>query len=315
VSIRFRAGDEPVGSRREYWQQVTAGAIGGLELRIAGDLDAADRVVAGKVGVVRVGALRSRWPGGAVRTARHVRRAGSDLCKIDLPVDGAGLVEQDGRAARLAAGDFALVDLSRPARWVMPPGRVVAMVFPASLLPLSAAQVRQTTAVAVKGEGGAGRVVSSLARELVGRVDEYGAGEAARLGTVVLDLVATAVCARVGGDVAAEARQRVLALQVREFIDANLADPELSVGVLAAANHVSVRAVHRVFEAQDTTAGELIRQRRLERCRQDLGDPRLAHLPVSAIARRWGIPIPGQFSRAFRARYGMSPTEYRASVT
>lgn len=58
-----------------------------------------------------------------------------------------------------------------------------------------------------------------------------------------------------------------------------------------------------------------IRQRRLERCRRDLLDPALADLPVSAVAARWGLMNAAHFSRAFRAAYGLPPTEYRRAVS
>ena len=54
-----------------------------------------------------------------------------------------------------------------------------------------------------------------------------------------------------------------------------------------------------------------IRHHRLERCRRDLLDPTLAHLPVSGVGARWGLVNPATFSRIFRAAYGMPPAKYR----
>ena len=54
-----------------------------------------------------------------------------------------------------------------------------------------------------------------------------------------------------------------------------------------------------------------IRTSRLERCRDDLRDPALAHQTILAIASRWGLPGAQHFSRAFRGTYGCSPREYR----
>jgi hypothetical protein len=100
MTVRVRADSEPAPARREFWQHVASDALGSLDLRIVGEVHAADQIVAGRLGPVRVGALTARGPGGAVRTARQVARSPSDLCKIDLPVDGSGVVEQDGRVAR-----------------------------------------------------------------------------------------------------------------------------------------------------------------------------------------------------------------------
>jgi len=86
-----------------------------------GPLDVPDRLVATEVGAVRVGELLASKPGGARRTARHVRRAAPELYKVDVLAHGGGVIAQDGREARLGRGDLSFVDLSRLARWTMSP--------------------------------------------------------------------------------------------------------------------------------------------------------------------------------------------------
>ncbi len=213
-------------------------------------------------------------------------------------MDGGGLVEQGGRQAVLGPGDFALTDLSRPARWAMDARRVIAVVFPAGLLPLRPDQVRQVSAVAIPGDRGAGALVSALAARLTGHLGEYGPAEAARLGGAVLDLIGSALAGRLD----TELPHRALASRVTAYIEANLADPDLSPAAVAAANHLSLRALHRLFEARESTVAAWIRGRRLERCRRDLADPQHDARPVSAIGARWGMPNPSHFSRAFRIR-------------
>jgi AraC-like DNA-binding protein len=97
------------------------------------------------------------------------------------------------------------------------------------------------------------------------------------------------------------------------FIEHRLGDPELSPGTVAAAHHISLRYLHKLFEGEQTTVADWIRRRRLERSRRDLLDPALRDRPVSATAVRWGLTDPAHFSRLFRAAYGMPPGEYRAA--
>jgi AraC-like DNA-binding protein len=111
--------------------------------------------------------------------------------------------------------------------------------------------------------------------------------------------------------VAPATRRRALLATLQAFIDSHLADPELSPSTIAAAHHISLRYLHRLFEGQGTTVAERIKNRRLANCRQDLLDPSLAALPVNAIASRWGFIDPARFSRAFRDTYGQPPGEYR----
>jgi AraC-like DNA-binding protein len=315
MRVQFRAGDEPATSRHEYWQHVAGQALGAVELRAAGDIHPADRIVAGSVGAVRVGELTARYPGGAARTPAHARRTPSELCKIDLPVDGGGVVEQDGRQAVLRPGDFALADLSRAARWQMSAQHVIAVVFPVGLLGLRPDEVRRVSATAIPGDRGSGALVSSLAVQLVGHLGQYGPTEAARLGTAMMDLIGTALSGPLDAAVAEDVAQRSLAVRVTAYIEEHLRDPALSPAAIAAANHLSVRALHRLFEARESTVAAWIRRRRLERCRHDLADPALRDRPVSAIGARWGIANPSHFSRMFQAEYGLPPAAYRRRLS
>ncbi|MCZ0982276.1 hypothetical protein O1L60_34535 [Streptomyces diastatochromogenes] len=59
--------------------------------------------------------------------------------------------------------------------------------------------------------------------------------------------------------------------RVRDHINRNLGDPDLSPERIARAQRISVRYLHRLFEGEGTTVGQLIRQRRLEECGRELG--------------------------------------------
>jgi AraC-like DNA-binding protein len=105
---------------------------------------------------------------------------------------------------------------------------------------------------------------------------------------------------------------QILLGRIHDFIEANLGDPDLSPGSIAAAHYISTRHLHDLFRELGTTVAASIRERRLERCRRDLRDPVLSDRPVTAIAARWGFLDSAHFSRIFRAAYGESPTGYRA---
>ncbi|GHH89757.1 hypothetical protein GCM10017771_41830 [Streptomyces capitiformicae] len=113
-----------------------------------------------------------------------------------------------------------------------------------------------------------------------------------------------------------ETRQRGTAERVRSFIRQNLHDPELAPPVVAAAHHISLSYLHRIFqqESPGETVGAWIRGRHLEGARRDLADPALRGLPGHALAARWGYPRASDFTRAFRPAYGLPPTEYRFQV-
>jgi AraC-like DNA-binding protein len=100
-------------------------------------------------------------------------------------------------------------------------------------------------------------------------------------------------------------------IRLRAAIEANLTDRALSPAAVAAAVGVSVRYANAVLASENTSVGRLIQTRRLERCRQALGDCTQAHRLISDIAYCWGFSDMTHFGRRFKAAYGLLPTEYR----
>jgi len=130
----------------------------------------------------------------------------------------------------------------------------------------------------------------------------------------VVDLLATALAERLdttAGD--PDTGHRALMMRITAFIEEHLGDADLAPAEIAAAHHISLRQLHKLFHANGTTTAGWIRQRRLERCGRDLRDPRYATGPVAAVGARWGYPDPAHFSRLFKSAYGMGPRDYRAS--
>jgi AraC-like DNA-binding protein len=103
--------------------------------------------------------------------------------------------------------------------------------------------------------------------------------------------------------------------RVEAFVESRLHDPGLSPAVVAAAHHVSLRQLYKVFETREDGVARFIRRRRLERCRRDLADPALASRPAYAIGLSWGFTDPAHFTRSFRDEYGVTPGEYRSRET
>jgi AraC-like DNA-binding protein len=108
-----------------------------------------------------------------------------------------------------------------------------------------------------------------------------------------------------------DARERTLLHRIYAFVEQQLADPGLTPASIAAAHHISLRYLYKLFEAEPVTVGGWVRRRRLERCRQDLRDPAQRYRPVAAIGAHWGFLSAAHFSRAFRYEYGVPPAEFR----
>jgi AraC-like DNA-binding protein len=96
----------------------------------------------------------------------------------------------------------------------------------------------------------------------------------------------------------------------KEHIEVRLLhDADLSPRDIADALHVSVRTLYRVFDQQATSSVmAYVRERRLERARAELVATRLT---VSELAARWHFADGSHFVKAYRKRFGETPTASR----
>ena len=126
-----------------------------------------------------------------------------------------------------------------------------------------------------------------------------------------LDLAVSALRATAGADGHPDPRRRSLIAQLKRYALTHLGDPDLSPATAARASYISVRQLHRLFARDGVSFGAWLREQRLRRCRDDLTNLQLIHRAISEIAARWGFRSPAYFTRAFHARYGMTPAELR----
>ncbi|MEU8823203.1 helix-turn-helix domain-containing protein [Streptomyces sp. NPDC048636] len=255
------------------------------------------------------------------RTSVHIRRSDPQLYHLNLVVRGETDLDHGGHHTTLGPRQFMLTSTSTPYRGESVRGRVdeLTVGIAPALLPFAPSDLRLLLGRPLSGQTGIGAMLADLLTRLATETDGYGPADGPRLGTVVLDLL-TALLAHeldagpVGHAEAAvtpEGRRRTLLLRVQEFVRRNLHDPELSPASIAAAHHISVRYLYRLFEQQGHTVSAWIRGQRLERCCRDLADPALGETPIHAIAARWGFGHAAEFSRAFRGAYGVPPRDFR----
>ncbi|GAA0211697.1 helix-turn-helix domain-containing protein [Actinomadura nitritigenes] len=314
MAVLIRAGDVPAARRADTWLSIVCETLGPLDVRMDRDRPLRGQIEAVRLGPLGVGRIETSTPHSVHRTPGLIRRDDPEHYRVVLAVSGTVLLGQDGRTARLRGGDLAIYDFSRPYELVYDSAVQLAVFsFARAMLTVPADAVRRLAAVPIAAEGGTAALAAPLLRRVAEDAGTYDPASAARLPAVVMDLLDMTIAERTS-QVAAlvpETRERVLLRRVHAFVERHLGDTGLGPGMIAAAHHVSLRHLHRLFESQDTTVAAWIRHRRLERCRRDLTDPAMAAESVSGIAARWGLPDPAHFSRLFRRAYGASPAEYR----
>jgi len=130
----------------------------------------------------------------------------------------------------------------------------------------------------------------------------------------VLDPIA--LCRGTTGDVAELAINRGLAAArldaIKSAILRDLASPGTTLGGIAGGFGLSTRYIQYLFQITGTSFTDFVLDRRLSLAHRLLRDPMHRSRKVSDIAMTAGFSDISYFNRAFKARFGATPTDVRA---
>jgi AraC-like DNA-binding protein len=251
------------------------------------------------------------------RTPKLIRQSDPEVLKLGCVVRGGGTITQDGETVEVGTGDLTLYDTSRPYCCEFTPDVAVSQVFllrfPRSLLPLPPKDLRSLSAVRLPSARGIGALSSQFMLQLARHLHEFSPSDASRLATLTLDVLTAALATALDAQhaVPPDTRRRALMARIHTFIRENLSDAHLTPDTIAAAHHISLRYLHKLFQEDGHTVAGWVRRLRLEQCQRDLANSSLATWPINAIAARWGFTSAAHFSQAFRNAYGHSPRQFR----
>lgn len=295
--------------RVAFWADWIHRLFGGLESDLYGDTQFDGRLTttqAGEVVLTRLEANRHR----VLRSRSLVRRADAGYVKIVAPLQGRAGVEQQGRRAWVGPGQWSLYDTTETYA-VDNPVRVehlIVMVPKARLvergLPLAELCARPL------GDAAVSRLALQTMRNALRELPGVGPQAARGVGELVTHCVHLALLDLADRGTAATQRL-TLRERIKHHVSQRLSDPRLSVDAIASALNVSRRQLYNAFaDEPDGVAGHVLAQR-LDACRADLADPRLAQRSITDIALDRGFTSLAHFSRVFRAATGMAPSDYR----
>lgn len=248
----------------------------------------------------------------------EVRRSPMAAVFVNLQLAGTCYGEQDDRQCVVTPGSLAIFDTTRPYRleFTEPEGasswRVLSFRIPRDRW---SASVRHDdlTANSLDTTSGPGSIVGSMMSSLWQQrqtLDRLTVQAVERSFTDVLAAV-TSAQSRHTAESETERRDDALRMIVQRHIRTSIPLGRVTAEAAARSAAISVRSLHRLFEANDTSFAECVRQERLHGAMADL-TASSASASLSEIAGRWGFYDSSHLTRTFQRYLDCTPSEYRS---
>lgn len=165
----------------------------------------------------------------------------------------------------------------------------------------------------VDPDGGAGILFSNFVVTLFSVAPTLTPVDASLSVRTLLDLAAMAFNGiALNGDLP-ELAQHAELMRVQNYIKERLSSPALEPDSVAEGVGMSRARLYRLFAPIGGVA-EYIREQRLRRCLADLLSAKHVQRQIADIAYRWGFSDPVHFAKAFRQRFGRTPSDAREAA-
>ena len=292
--------------RVAFWEQHNADALVGLTCSTY----APEGLVAKELNLDLGGYRLADIAGNAhviERAPTMVRRFPKDATFASLLLEGDAFFYQAGECVPLVAGDVVVYDTDQPYLFGFGSGmRQLLIDVPRALWMERCGRVDLGRPLRIAGSGpGSAALVARTLRTTLSRTVEDVATYSEGMSDQILDLLQMMTT----GSGTAVSTSRLMAAKM--FVAEHLTDPSLCTEQVARAVGVTSRHLNRAFAAEGTTVSQYVHDRRLDGARADLTSPHMAEHRIADIASRWAFASQAHFTRAFRARFGCTPTQVR----
>lgn len=306
-ALRFDTEAFPARDRFEAWRTVIAPLYEALP---AGSESDRISVATTAWNLGDIAATHVRYSAqSSERPASLIRRSDTAAFRLYLPLTGppVGFEVGDDRWLVPPGGLF-LSDLAQPGRLVTSGANESVIVY------LSRQEVEAVVprAANLNGLMLEGRLTGLLRHHVAGlgaalAAPGTPASAAPALARATVQLLAAAVSGVAPREEARHALDDALRRRIADHVEAHLLEPELSQEQLCRTFHMSRATLYRVMQPLGGVAS-FVQERRLARIRAALLDP-ARHHHLGRLAEEHGFASQSHMSRAYKARYGVSPSE------
>jgi AraC family transcriptional activator of tynA and feaB len=250
--------------------------------------------------------------GNVRRSEQNAARTDTDDILFSMLCSGEIAVSQDGIESSIHGRGMFLVDPLRPFEIALrTPCNSISLRIPRPLVEARLGNLAGRMARPVTASTGVGALAMGFLELLPEQADALDDTASLKAAEQLLDLLALAFSAESGGGASLSSPRATTLLRLKTTIEHLLVEPDLRPERVAAEAGISVRYANALLAEEHTSIERYIAERRLERCRAALEDAAQSHRSIGEIAFKWGFSDLSHFGRRFKARYGLTPTDYR----
>jgi AraC family transcriptional regulator, positive regulator of tynA and feaB len=225
---------------------------------------------------------------------------------------GQAVSRQNDRTVVHNPGDIVVIDRSRPVELEsltptqsivveMQRDRIESVLGPASIF----------SALKIGAEQASTSLAVNFFKELISVQHRLAPDIASRMASIGVDLLVASIAERMASETPRSLHGTIVVQRAKAYVDAHLSDATLDPPHLAVAMGLSLRRLQQLFRERGQNIADWIWRRRLECAAVRLADAGCLHMSIGFIAYSCGFSDQAHFARRFRARYGMTPSEYR----
>lgn len=298
--------------RLSFWREVATRGYVEHDVRVDNDLTFDGNIeISALPGLAmatyKVDAARVR------RSEKFAARADCDDLLIALHLEGEADVSQDGNQARITTRCLYILDPLRPFDVALKQrNRNLVLKVPRAMLQARVGLVAEITARPLAPESAVAALAMGFIEMLPPQANALDAVSSLKVAEQSLDLLALAISAHQGKEGAALSSPRAIArLRLKAAVERLMIEPGVKPEQIATEAGISVRYANALLAEQGMSVERYVNERRLQRCHSALEDPRHRRRSIGEIAFQWGFSDLAHFSRRFKARYGMAPSDFR----
>ncbi|MGW1420869.1 helix-turn-helix domain-containing protein [Bradyrhizobium manausense] len=246
----------------------------------------------------------------ATRSMTGIRRAPVETFFLNIHLHGNGFVEHRDGVSQVYAGEAVLIDAMQPYRInYRDPFRAACIQFPQSWLRERCDNnLDSSIARRLPAGTGAPRVLAAAVETLIesnapGSTDDISV-------ELFLDVLTTSLKGAECGNNSLAPGVAMREGLLRRYLAQTYREECLTPAMAAAALGWSVRNLHKICQDSGTSFGKMLLNIRLAASTQKLVSARQGHQQISELALECGFRDISHFCRAFKQRYGLSPSRY-----